>query len=150
NQHVRTRSVNGDLRRQSDDFMRPEEVGGSARPLEKAPSRAFSCQGDSSLRRIVRDEEKYCYARGRHLPMVLFGIVSSALLLAGLYRFGLNEWTWLVAVPFLLINGLYLLLSYSVMLPGNRFRLEDHTRLVDKWRSVESGLEVVSVDVFLP
>ncbi|WP_175517734.1 PQQ-dependent sugar dehydrogenase [Planctomicrobium piriforme] len=100
--------------------------------------------------RVVTDREKYCYAQGRHGWLVLFGLVSSTLLLVGLGRFAVIDMLWMLALPFLLTNGLYLLLSYAVMLSGSTFRLSDHLRLVDKWTSRPTDRQRASVDVFLP
>lgn len=100
--------------------------------------------------RRVTDEEKYAYARGGHLAMVLFGAVSGALLIAGLCRFALLEGLLWVAVPFVLLNGTYLVLSYSVMLVRGTFRLPAHQARVTFWTSASEELTHRSVDVFLP
>jgi cellulose synthase (UDP-forming) len=99
--------------------------------------------------RVISQREKLSYCRRGHLPMVLFGLFSGLLLVIGLTRFALTESLIWVAIPFVLMNGLYLALSYAVMLSGSRFRLDSHQRLVERWRGT-SRARSTSIDVFLP
>lgn len=132
----------------------PELESLSGSPALLKPSRGNVPEGTTSNAaaavRIVTQTEKYCYATGRHWPMVLFGVISALLLLIGLCRFARIEAILFIAVPFVLINGTYLLLSYSILLTPARFRLSDHQQLVEKWAKLCSGLTAVSVDIFLP
>lgn len=100
--------------------------------------------------RRVSEAEKWGYADGGHFPMVLFGLVSSLLLIAGLCRFAVTEAVLFVGIPFVLINGTYLLLSYSVMFAGKRFDRRAHELRVAQLRERTSQTRDIEIDVFLP
>jgi len=112
-------------------------------------SRAFA-RGHSPGSRTVSEAEKYGYASGNHLPIILLGALSGLLLIAGLCRFAVIEAVLFVAVPFVLMNGTYLVLSYGVMLLRPVFRLNDHLQLVQHWSQLAGRLSQVSVDLLLP
>ncbi len=99
--------------------------------------------------RFVSDGEKYLYADAKRLPMAVLGALSSLLLLIGLWRFTLHEYLFF-AVPFVLMNGLYLFLSYGIMLSGSSFDLTARQAVLrEVWRA-RKGTSDPSVDIFLP
>jgi len=111
--------------------------------------RAFASMQHAGSR-IVSEAEKYGYASGNHLPIILLGALSGFLLIAGLCRFAAIEAVLFVAVPFVLMNGTYLILSYGVMFLPPRFRLKEHLQLVEHWSQATGRLSQVSVDLLLP
>jgi len=105
---------------------------------------------DASGDRRVSDVEKYHYATGNHQPFIWFGVLSGLLLIAGLCRFAWNETLLLVAAPFVFLNGLYLLLSCTVMVVGPRFRLEAHQQQAQRYSNAPELLRKTRIDLFLP
>lgn len=101
--------------------------------------------------RSVSDTEKYCYVDPKRIPFALIGLLSALLLLIGLTRFAFTEFVLFVGIPFVLVNGVYMLLSYGTVLFGKSFDLQAHQSLVRSvWKDQRSRMESSSVDIYLP
>ena len=102
--------------------------------------------------RTVSDIEKYWYADANRTPIALLGIVSSVLLLTGLWMFARGADVLLVFTCFLLLNAGYLFLAYGVILCGATFSIRDHLqRKADVFPRIPAERRKrASVDVFLP
>ncbi len=135
-----------DLRHHDEDSGRavagPVDGGGGARRSARA-----ACAEEAA--RVVTEWEKYGYAQAHAAPFAVLGLISSVLLLIGLSRFAGTREVLLFAVPFVLLNGAYLLLSYGVMLCGRSFSLSAHRARVARAAAGGDGAGI-SVDVFLP
>jgi len=101
-------------------------------------------------RRTVGDTEKFAYLSGNHFPLVLFGALSGLLLLIGLCRFAVVESLLWIAVPFVMVNGCYLVLSYGVMFAPGTYSRREHQARMARWQGEASSLKEICVDVFLP
>jgi cellulose synthase/poly-beta-1,6-N-acetylglucosamine synthase-like glycosyltransferase len=91
------------------------------------------------------DEEMDSYVHNNKWLYLLVGVISAALLVSGGVLFSLSKQPLLFFLPLVLINGLYLFVSYLIVVLGKPFSLKAH----DEIRSRHSAM-TPKVDVYLP
>ncbi len=91
--------------------------------------------------------EKYSYLKRNKRSLIVFGLISASLLLAGFVSFALSDHALLIFLPFIAFMGLYLLVSYGLGMFSQEFDFYRHRQIIEKhYYSVKDRV----VDIYLP
>lgn len=91
------------------------------------------------------EQEKYLYVKSNKYVLYLFSTVSTALLLTGAGLFATHRYAFIWYLPFILLLGWYLGVSYFVGIFSKVFSRSDHEKIVG------GGADYLpTVDVYLP